>query len=490
MKKIYFFSILILISYLVSSQTPPGFQNALNNIAGIAANDIKNIVGDGSGNYYFCGKHTDELNFNGTKLPTGKGGAFFGKASSSGSILWLNQGGCENSLGDGAIDLAVDKNGDVFFCGSLSGFNPASFNGVALPSAFAGFVAKYSSSGKFLWAQGFGSVIYGIAIDNNNTPVVHWESEVHKLNPANGEIVYTPYGLISGNLMNPIYHNIKIDSGNNIIVQAGNKVIKFDTNFNILWSTPVTASLAETYRISLDNTGNVYGSFYALFGTVTVGTITKSNFPNGYMYRLDANTGNPTFVDLIQIGGNASKIKHIIVDSSENYYLVGDGAFNAPHIVKLDKTKKTLWDKALATNVKVNGFALQGNDCLSIGGTHSGTSAFDSYSLKLPEGTTTINNSFVASLCSGTTGTEEIARQAANIKIFPNPSNGIFTLAQDFDRAEIEIFNLQGMKVYQSRNNSRLSKIDLSDQPVGIYIYRVGSENQAKITGKLLVEQN
>lgn len=488
MKKFYTLVASIFVAVAVFGQTAPNFQNALNNSAGTTTNDIKNMVGDGAGNYYFCGKYSGELNFSGTKLPAGKGGAYFGKASSSGSILWLNQGGSENSLGDGAIDLAVDKNGDVYFCGTLTAFSPATFNGVALPSAFGGFVAKYSSTGKFLWAHGYGSPIYSIATDNNNTPVIHWESEIYKLNPANGDIDYTSSGMISGNLMNPIYHNIEIDSGNNIIVQAGNKVIKFDNNFKILWSTPVTASLAETYRISLDNAGNVYGTFYALFGTVTVGTVTKSAFPNGYIYKLDANTGNPVFVDVAQIGGAASKIKHVIVDNSENYYIVGDGAFNAPHIVKLDKTKKTIWDKALPTKAKVNGFALHGNDCLSIGGTHSAASAFDSFSLKMPDGSMIIDNSFVASLCSGTTGTEKIASQSADIKIFPNPSNGVFTLDTDFDQADVEIFNLQGMKVYQSKNNARQSKIDLSDQPRGIYMYRVGSTNQAKITGKLFIE--
>jgi hypothetical protein len=488
MKVIYTLAASILIAIEAIGQTPPDFQNALNNIAGTATNDIKNIIGDGSGNFYFCGKHDHELNFKGTKLPAGKGGAFFGKASSSGNILWLNQGGCENSLGDGAIDLAVDKKGDVYFCGTLTGFSPASFNGVKLPSAFGGFVAKYSSSGEFIWAHGYGSPIYAIAVDNNNTPVIHWESQIYKLNPANGDIDYTTYGMISGNLMNPIYHNIKIDAANNIIVQAGNKIIKFDPNFNILWSTPVTASLAETYRISLDKSGNVYATYYALFGTVTVGTISKSNFPNGYMYKLDANTGTPVFVDIIQINGFASKIKHVIIDNSENYYLVGDGAFNAPYISKLDKARVTLWNKAFPAKTKVNGFALLGDDCLAFGGTHSATSDFGSFSLKMPEGSMNIDNSFVASLCSKTTGTEEFGSQTAKIKVMPNPSNGVFTFDTNFEQAEIEIYNLQGIRIYQSKNNSRQSKIDLSNQPVGTYIYRVGSENKTPLTGKLTIE--
>ncbi|MBK7431726.1 MAG: hypothetical protein IPI62_12595 [Bacteroidetes bacterium] len=107
--------------------------------------------------------------------------------------------------------------------------------------------------------------------------------------------------------------------------------MKFDSSLNQLWSTPVTFSLAETFRLNLDNSGNVYASFYALFGTVTVGTITKSNFPNGYIYKLDNATGQPLFVDSVLIAGAASKIKEVIPDNSGNYYIMGDGSLIPPY---------------------------------------------------------------------------------------------------------------------------------------------------------------
>lgn len=488
MKNLYLFSVLILFSVSVFSQTPPDFQNALNNTAGIAANEIKNIVGDGAGNYYFCGKHSDELNFNGSKLPTGKGGAFFGKASSSGNILWLSQGGSENPQGDEAIDLAVDKNGDVFFCGTLRAFEPATFDGVKLPSAFGGFVAKYSSSGQFLWAHGYGSPIYAIAIDNNNTPVIHWESEIYKLNPANGDIDYSVYGMISGNRMNPGYHNIKIDSGNNIIVQAGNKVIKFDTNFNVLWSTPVTSTLAETFRISLDELGNVYGSFYALFGTVTVGTISKTNFPNGYMYKLDAATGTPQFVDLIQFGGNASKLKVIIADKAGNYYLSGDGAFNTPVVAKFDNNKVPIWSKTLSSKSKVNNLVLLGDNCLAIGGTHSGAASFDSYNLQLPAGSTSIDNSYIAALCSGTTSAVKNNFSRNEISVFPNPTNGKFRIKSDSEISEVRIHNLLGELIYHSKKPHTGAEINLSNRPKGIYLYQITDQKQHTKSGKIIID--
>jgi len=485
MKKIYLLAALISISCSLFAQTP-NFQNPFNNSSGAANNEVKNLTKDGSGNIYFCGKQAGELDFNGTKLSAGKGGAYFGKATSAGTIIWLNQGGCTNSSGDNAYDIAVDKNGDVYVCGSLSGFQIASFNGTTLSTMYVGFVAKYSSSGQYLWAKGYGNVIYGIAIDNNNTPVVHWEQEVHRIDPANGEIVYTPYGSIAGNNMNPHYHNIKIDAGNNIIVQAGNKIVKFDTNFNTLWSTPVTSSLAETYRISLDNSGNVYGSFYALFGTVTIGGNSKTNFPNGYMYKLDATTGNPLFVDVIQIGANASKIKDIIVDDSENYYLSGDGAFNTPHILKLDKNKAPIWDKTLSTKIKVNGIVLLGSDCLSIGGIHSGIAALDTYTLKLPAGTTTLNNSFISGLCTGITSSIEIGNNA-DFQIYPNPSNGVFSVVSDSKNPEIEIYNLVGKLVYHSKSQSSTTTIDLTDQQSGIYFYRITLEKQFTKSGRIII---
>ncbi len=84
-----------------------------------------------------------------------------------------------------------------------------------------------------------------------------------------------------------------------------------------------------------------------------------------------------------------------------------------------------------------------------------------------------------------------------NFKLFPNPTTGIFTLAfmgvQDFVPVTIEIYNVLGEKVYsisyQSLANShQLKTIDLSNQPNGIYFYRVVAENRSLIgEGKVVL---
>lgn len=64
--------------------------------------------------------------------------------------------------------------------------------------------------------------------------------------------------------------------------------------------------------------------------------------------------------------------------------------------------------------------------------------------------------------------------------IFPNPNNGIFTLKSSVEngKSSIEIYNVLGEKIYFqfSTFNSPLS-IDISNQPSGIYFYRIIKED-------------
>jgi hypothetical protein len=65
-----------------------------------------------------------------------------------------------------------------------------------------------------------------------------------------------------------------------------------------------------------------------------------------------------------------------------------------------------------------------------------------------------------------------------NIIIFPNPSSGEFTVfTEDAGKSmEIIIYDAQGKQVQRSVIENNLTKIDLRNQPNGIYIARIGSE--------------
>jgi uncharacterized repeat protein (TIGR03803 family) len=81
------------------------------------------------------------------------------------------------------------------------------------------------------------------------------------------------------------------------------------------------------------------------------------------------------------------------------------------------------------------------------------------------------------------------------LKVYPNPSNGIFNIVENGElkneNQTIEVYNLIGEQVYSQKStfNSQLT-INLNNQPSGIYLYRVLSENGNFIgEGKLIIQK-
>lgn len=74
--------------------------------------------------------------------------------------------------------------------------------------------------------------------------------------------------------------------------------------------------------------------------------------------------------------------------------------------------------------------------------------------------------------------------------IYPNPSYGIFTLQTNEmnDVKSISIYTLLGQKIYDSIISSNETTIDITNQPKGVYLYKVlGEEGETK-SGKLVIE--
>ena len=94
-------------------------------------------------------------------------------------------------------------------------------------------------------------------------------------------------------------------------------------------------------------------------------------------------------------------------------------------------------------------------------------------------------------------GVSNIKEESENVEVYPNPSNGVFTLIDngklkmENEQNIIEVYNMLGEKVYSqlSTLHSQFS-IDLSNQPNGIYLYRVISETGNLVgEGKLVVQR-
>ena len=483
MKNIFVITIAVFIANISFGQTPT-FQVSINNTGGTQSNQMYDAKADASGNVYFCGKRIDVITFSGTTLNAGIGGVYFGKANSAGVISWLKGGGTTMANGDAAYDVALDQNNNIYICGGVTTLSTAIFDGVSMAFANPGFVLKADNNGNVLWVEGYGSPVYGIAVDNNNVPVINiGTNTIAKIDASNGAIVNSVS--FSGDLQSPFLHNVEVDANNNIIVQGGNKILKFDSSLNQLWSTPVTFSLAETFRLNLDNSGNVYASFYALFGTVTVGTITKSNFPNGYIYKLDNATGQPLFVDSVLIAGAASKIKEVIPDNSGNYYIMGDGSFNTPHIVKMTSAYSTLWDRALDNNAGLIELDLLSENCLLTCGKHDGTFVLDATTLSLPAGSGVIDNSFMTFLCDGTVGLNDDGLQVEELNVYPNPANNEIHFNSE-NIAEVVLTDITGRKCSFSVKPSGI--LDVSDITPGMYVLTLKANDGNIRTAKFVKE--
>jgi hypothetical protein len=92
---------------------------------------------------------------------------------------------------------------------------------------------------------------------------------------------------------------------------------------------------------------------------------------------------------------------------------------------------------------------------------------------------------------TSTTGVDNITSASPEINIYPNPNNGEFTISGISSKSIVEVYNILGEKVYSQPSvfNSQLS-LNISNQPGGIYLYRVIGEDGSLIgEGKIILQK-
>jgi len=58
------------------------------------------------------------------------------------------------------------------------------------------------------------------------------------------------------------------------------------------------------------------------------------------------------------------------------------------------------------------------------------------------------------------------------VTLSPNPTTGWFTLSSE-EPVKLEIYNLSGKEIYSFQEDHLEKKIDLSNQPKGVYLLRI-----------------
>ncbi|MBL4733879.1 MAG: T9SS type A sorting domain-containing protein, partial [Flavobacteriales bacterium] len=173
-------------------------------IEGVGTSYSRSIVTDEQNNVYVTGNYLGTVDFDpgpGAATKT-VGGIFFAKYDSSGNFVWANDIDVgSNNHGERII---IDESGNVCIIGTFGGSNIDFDPGIdtALLSAvgaFDVFLAKYDSSGSYLWAHNIGSTAldygYDIASDAfNNIYITGKFSSTADFDPGTGVANLTSNG--------------------------------------------------------------------------------------------------------------------------------------------------------------------------------------------------------------------------------------------------------------------------------------------------------
>jgi hypothetical protein len=445
---------------------PPTHQGVVYNLTGSTASVVNGVAADADGNLIITGWRSDPLDLGGTVHPDGTGAIFLAKSDGQGTELWSKVSGSADQQGNHkGMGVAVDGNGNIYNCGWVFAVEQATFDGTTLPAGTAGYVAKYNASGTLLWVKDFAGGVNAIAVDGNGVPFINLgDATIEKLDPANGLTVASGTG--GGDLQNVGYHNIVVHNGY-VFAQWGNKITKYTMDLTPVWSTPLTKPFgAESYRISVDDDGNVWATFYAVFGTVSLGGTDYTSFPAGYIYHLSG--GNGDVLGCTSPG--AFKYKKVFNTGTGDLLVQGDFAFNQPNVVKYDGTFTAVWSVPTFDTKDIEKI---GPDCFILGGQHSADITLSGTTYPRPNGSGS-ENAMAAYLCAGTVGVAETA-VAPGATLAPNPATSTLRvhLGGSTLPATVRLTTLDGRTVLeQGLGGQPTVQLAIGHLAPGIYLLR------------------
>ena len=94
----------------------------------------------------------------------------------------------------------------------------------------------------------------------------------------------------------------------------------------------------------------------------------------------------------------------------------------------------------------------------------------------------------VAIVCDKATGLQSHLNDLTSVIAYPNPTTGVVEVMLPKNNANVAVFNMIGEEVANSSTTSNMLKIDLSDQPNGVYFIKVTSNGEVT-TKKILLSK-
>lgn len=86
-----------------------------------------------------------------------------------------------------------------------------------------------------------------------------------------------------------------------------------------------------------------------------------------------------------------------------------------------------------------------------------------------------------------TVGIEEVSGNKI-FSVYPNPAQGVFTVSSTNPNADIAVFNSIGALVFQQKNISEQTTVDLTQQASGLYMVKLRSADNTISTQRIIIE--
>jgi hypothetical protein len=257
-------------------------------------------------------------------------------------------------------------------------------------------------------------------------------------------------------------------------------LIKLDSAGALKWTETIGGSKSDIgYSVIENKEGDlvIAGSTASYVTNETVVYLIKTTSTGSVLWTRTIGQDSPNYAyDLIQTTDGGYAIA--------GYTTSGAGAGDF-YIVKFDSSGNAC-DPSLAGGgtVGTGGTASSGGSVVSGGVVNYQDS-----------GMVTIADS-LDTLCRhiSTTAIENIKSSLNEVKLYPNPNDGSFTLAvvNCSQRCNVEIFNILGEEVFTGALSSAQGNngINISSQPSGVYFYRVLTDTGSLIgEGKVIVQK-
>ncbi|MBK9300237.1 MAG: SBBP repeat-containing protein [Bacteroidetes bacterium] len=469
--------------------------------------------------------------------------AFISKLDSNGNFLWAKSfyGASQ------AYALEIDHSGNVVVAGTFG--NTVDFDpGIGVyylnsPLNSDIFITKLDSSGNFIWAKSMGGinedVAYAIAIDNlENIYCTGKFRYTVDFDPGVGTFIINSSGIddvfilklnssgqfiwaksISGQ-MSEIARALDLDFANNLYV-SGSYVgtCDFDPGVGIFNVTSIDSSL-DIFILRLDSAGNFnWAKSFGGIGFDYSFAVTTDVFGNIYSageYRdiVDFDPG-PGIFNLTALGNNGDAFIHKISPcylSNFTQSSCDSVAFNGQIYYSTGVYTQIFidangCDSVINLNLTITDIdtSVVQNGALCIANANFATYQWLScipFQIIIGE----VNQSFTATAngsyavivsingCSDTSSCFTVNNVGLSNKkndkqyiIFPNPSTGLFILKTESHISNVEIVNVLGIKVFDSKTTATTTICDLRKQPMGIYFVRLLDDTKIIATDKILI---